>query len=343
MSIHVLEDSSIQASAAALVHHIHRPEWGTGMFVGEHARRRRYQFEDGKLRAFKEGFYHLLQPAETEASDAAGLLTTLTKKHDDALVRRQIEHRRRRGDLSAIRLVDQIRVFSDLYPGGFEDPLLIERSRTPEEGKRACKRHLDTALEHARVHLDPHRLHAAIQAGTHGAVLHHFVAVAKRTDLLAVGRDIKPLLAIAPTWHRELAARLFNLVLAASRHETADSESAFETAFEAWVGTLEAALETTPSWQLATAPAAFAAPKHHVLVQPTVFRLQTRWAAPTLCWSKAPASSRYLRLRDMADTVSEQLTKEGLVPRDRFDTGRFIWETLRLAGRKRLKELVSRG
>ncbi len=343
MSVHILEDSSHSMEAPAFVRHRRRPSWGTDMLVGEDGRRRRYQFEDGKLRAFKEGFFHLLEAMDDDEEDTSSLQSTLHKKHDAALARREISARRRSGDHTAIRLVDQFLVFRDIYPEGFEDPLFIERSRMPDPGKNTCKRHVDAAIELGAVHLDPAQLHATLQEGRHDAVLQHFLRVAMRTDLLAVGRDIKPLQGLDPAWHPELAVCLFNLVLAASkRAEPEDPTNKLEDALDAWVGTLEAALEEAPSWQLATAPAAFVAPDYHLVVQPTVFRLQARWSAPTLRWTDSPVGQTYVRLRDMADVVRDKLVEEGLQPRDHFDTARFMWETLRQRGRQRLKEIVLR-
>lgn len=342
MAVHLNEDSELAFPTPELVHHSRRPGWGTGMLVGEDGRRRRYQFEDGKLRAFKEGFFHLLVPVEPETSDARDLMSELEAKHDAALARKEISRRRHEGDLSAIRMVDQLQVFADIYPQGFDDPLFIERSREPEEGKRVCKRHVDAAIELGAIHLDPHRLHAAYSAGQHGAVVSHFLSVVQRTDLVAVGRDIKPLRALTPDWHAELSPALVNLTLAASRGpDEEDPDNPFEAAFDAWIGVLRAALDDAPSWQLATAPAAFVAPQRHVLVLPTVYRLQARWVAPTLRWTDAPFGRTYTRLQAMALQVRERLVEEGHAPRDQFDTGRFIWETLRQRGRQRLKAMVS--
>lgn len=82
------------------------------------------------------------------------------------------------------------------------------------------------------------------------------------------------------------------------------------------------------------------APERHVVVQPTVFKLQTRWSAPTLRWTAVPGAHCYLQLKKMTDSIRGSLVAQGYEPRDHFDVARFIWETLRLRGRQRLQELL---
>lgn len=342
----IYEDVANEAAETPqLVTHTRRPQWGIGMLVGEEAHRRRYQFEDGQLRVFREGFYQLLAPVDQDDSAAEELLSELGVQHEAALARKEISQRRREGDLTAIRMVDQIRVFTDLYPQGFEDPAFIEASRLPDEGKRACKRHVDAALDNARTRLDVHRLHKAVTAGQHEAVIADVIQALSRTDLVTVGRDLKPIKALEPKWSEEVSVAMFNLVLAASKSAEAETDDEYNEAFDHWIALLQDAFEgKAPSWQLATAPAALVAPEHHVLVQPTVFRLQARWVAPSLRWSDVPYARNYQRVRAMADRLRERLAEEPLPGvRDHFDTGRFIWETLRLKGRKHLEALLAAG
>ena len=47
-----------------LYRHTKRPEWGVAILAWERGGRRAYQFEDGRLRKFREGYYSLMKPVD---------------------------------------------------------------------------------------------------------------------------------------------------------------------------------------------------------------------------------------------------------------------------------------
>ena len=52
-----------------LYQHQARPQWGLAILAWEGRDKRRYQFQDGKLRTFKQGYYEKLTPVtETDGS-----------------------------------------------------------------------------------------------------------------------------------------------------------------------------------------------------------------------------------------------------------------------------------
>jgi nicotinamidase-related amidase len=54
---------------APLFRHVKRPEWGVGMLVWERDTARAYQFEDGRLRKIREGYYALLERTSMNSWD----------------------------------------------------------------------------------------------------------------------------------------------------------------------------------------------------------------------------------------------------------------------------------
>lgn len=57
----------------------------------ERPTKRGYQFEDGKLRLFKEGFYHLMKPVDRPADETMELVAQLDGKLARAKARRNAD------------------------------------------------------------------------------------------------------------------------------------------------------------------------------------------------------------------------------------------------------------
>ena len=50
-----------EAAAPKLYQHTKRPEWGLAILAWDRGSRRAFQFEDGKLRVFKQGYYEMVE------------------------------------------------------------------------------------------------------------------------------------------------------------------------------------------------------------------------------------------------------------------------------------------
>ena len=59
--------------------HSKRSQWGMSILVYEGEGQRRYQFQDGQLRTFKDGYYQLLEPV-VNPPDAAEIVAELESK-----------------------------------------------------------------------------------------------------------------------------------------------------------------------------------------------------------------------------------------------------------------------
>ena len=56
--------AELDSSSSLLYEHSRRPQWGLCILSSEDKTSRKYQFQDGRSRTFKEGFYHLLEAVE---------------------------------------------------------------------------------------------------------------------------------------------------------------------------------------------------------------------------------------------------------------------------------------
>ena len=68
----------------ALYAHTKGQKWGLAILAWERGPCRGYQFEDGVLRIFKEGFYEMLEEVDAPADKAARVIAELRRKLGDA-------------------------------------------------------------------------------------------------------------------------------------------------------------------------------------------------------------------------------------------------------------------
>jgi hypothetical protein len=72
---------AVHEAHAPLWTHSRRPQWGVGLLTAAGDGRRRLQFQDGRIRTFKEGFCHLLEPFDGSETAAAVVQEELERKH----------------------------------------------------------------------------------------------------------------------------------------------------------------------------------------------------------------------------------------------------------------------
>lgn len=299
-----------------LYRHVKRPEWGVAIMAWEKNGRRAYQFEDGRLRRFKEGYYSLMQPAgQVEESEAlvADLQAAIEAKRGSP--GKKLD--------PVAPFDDQIELFKHLYPEGFKDEKWIVDHRT--DG-RALKRHREPASRDTQEQLSKARCDELIADGRHDDLVEAALEILAGTDLVAL-RDVKTLRAMEEDERKEYAEILRDLL-----HGEAD----YGQRFKRYVEFLEEVLGGRPSWRLATALQALMFPDYHVCVRRSAFIRQAASIAPKAKYTKKPRRRSYANFRRVATAVQTRLEAADHEPRDLLDVYDFIWDTLRNAALEHL-------
>lgn len=312
---------------AQLFTHSKRPEWGAGLLTGEGRHRIILQFEDGKVRKMKEGFYHLLDPLDEGPAAAATLAEELERKYQQAL-RDQRELDRRTGT-PVMSFEDQLRVFRSLYPGGFEDPAYVDSVRVSDDGRRR-KHHRDPAIEEARELLSEERLAELIDHQDWTGVHKSAVQVLRHTDLCSPSKVVRPLAAMEPEYRRRFAEALVSVLYGAG--PLADR-------FREWILALDASGTVQVNWAMASVLPALVHPEQHLAVKWKTWRKQALTVRPSVFVRRLPTPGGYERVRDLALATQEKLEGLDMKPRDLLDVREFAWESLRPRGQKLLAEL----
>lgn len=311
--------------SVALYAHSKCPEWGMAILAWEAGPRRAYQFEDGKLRTFRKGYYEMMKEVDAPADRAALILAELQRKLGDAVPRAgqaPVKSKRK----PEMTFEEQIRVLRAQYPEGFADPQWL-RKRRGKDAKRRTKGHRDAAVADAKETLAEDVMNAAIEAGQFSDVHAAAVKVLTATNLVS-GAQLAPLADLPTGRHRSLALALRDLLY---------GEEAFALRFERFVAVLSLTSKRGPSWQLVTALPALVHPETEICVKPSSFDRQAAYMAPRLRLIPTPNGQLYRRLLEMATAVTTRLTDDGLAPADMLDVHDFIGETLKPSARKLLE------
>lgn len=311
-----------QLSETTLYTHSTRPQWGLAILAWEGRDKRRYQFQDGKLRTFKKGYYELMEPVDELDADARSTVRDL-KTMLGAARHRFVEDMHvpaETGQAATVTLDQQIAYFQTLYPEGFADPKYLADVRGEGDARRK-KRHRDAAVAEAREKLDRSALE------TPGAI-GRLIEVLGNTDLVPP-KDVKMLEDVPDGKEPLLRDALRDLLWG-------DEADSYGPRFRRWVDALTEATGKRPSWQLATAPSALVHPEEHVCVRPTALRMQAKTVAPDLRYRAKPHAKLYEQFLSVASIVKTRLEQRSLPPRDMIDVYELVWLTLR---RKALEEM----
>jgi len=306
-----------QPKAPLLYHHTKRPEWGLAIVAWERPEKRAYQFQDGQLRVFKDGFYQFLEEVDLPADQSAEVLASLGR----ALGRS--EKSRASGTRKATALIPlsaQIAYFREQFPEGFGDEAWLSGKRGSGAPRR-LKRHRDPAVAQAREALDKGVLDDLIAKDEHIKIIEALLAVLTKTDLVSTVK-LAPLSNLAEDRQAPVAEALRDLLY---------GDGAIVprlTRFNSWLA--------KGSWELVTAPLGLVHPDVHICVRQNVFKQQAQWMAPRMVHSTKPDGPGYERYLSMVGSIAEKLTAEGMPPRDLFDVFDFCYETLRPAVRASL-------
>lgn len=300
---------------SSLVRHTARPRWGRAVLAWDRGRKRGYQFEDGQLRVFAEGYFHMFEAA-APSEDAASVLASLSATTvAGAAGGKAIQ--------TPMLFEAQVGWLDENFEGGFAGAEWTKRHRGAETGRR-LKRHRDALIAAAKEKLAAGVLMAGIDKGDWAFVVAQFVAVLAASDLvtkkqLAVLRDATPT--------ERLARSLRDLL---------HGEGDFDERMRAAVITLCKEGAGKPSWPLFTAILAAWDPENHVFVRPSNMKEQAKVLGKRLKLDTVPRTSAYADCLSVARAAFESLAKRGHTPRDLFDVTDFMAATTKPSVRKTL-------
>jgi len=308
--------------------HTERPQWGVGLWVKEERSRRRVRFEDGEMRAFKKGFYHLLEPVDPDRADLDDVFEALADEQQQVIAERAAQQARAEKP-PVMTFAEQVAVFQALYDGGFDGDAYVDAART-RDGGSLCKRHVEEEMALAQQGLSKATLQQAIAEERFDDVVGTALGILERTTLVKPSKGHKLVAALAPDDHKAFALGLYRLLHGRDR---------FRKRFSAWVKTLRSSLPDAPSWPLATVFPALVFPDEHVCVKRRAFQLQALEIKPGTHITRKVNRRSYRRARRVARATREAMVEAGLTPRDLLDVRRFMWDTLRPKGQKLLDEM----
>jgi hypothetical protein len=302
-------------SEVQLYRHQCRQHWGIAALLWERDGKRGYQFSDGKMRVFKQGFYHLFETAEAPGDGSAKAVRRLAR-----LAR--ADHVTEATRLPTLR--DQISLFRRSYPKGFFGDAWMAKCRGVGARKRLkrLKRHRDAAVSDAH-RLDVSALAPLIQRHDYAVILDRLIEVLSATSLVPSSHIVK-LRKLSPS--RELSVAVSEWLACGPDDDDADRR------FNYLVRQLGAA----GTWPVVTALRGLIEPHDHVCVRPSVFAQQGKLLLTNFSAEQRPRYSAYVRYLHVANVVRDELTDAGLEPRDLLDVHDFMWETLRPAAREEL-------
>lgn len=302
---------------APLYRHSKRPEWGVAILAWERERSRAYQFEDGKLRKIRKGYYKLMEPAEN-----------LERAEQ---IRRNLRRVVNAGDDSDVKVIEavcpfsaQIELFTQLYPEGFEDPEWIEDHRRTDGS--ALKRHRSPIAAEAQEALSESRCEEAMESGGQVELTDIIADLLARTDLVPISHA-KALKGLDPEEKAQYAEAAVKLL---------HGEEPFEKRFKGYVDALKSIFDERPSWRAATVLAGLVYPQEHTVVRRSAFVRQAGSIAPTAKYSRRATVRSYKNFLRVATETRKRLKSAGHEPRDLLDVYDFIWDTLRTAALEHL-------
>jgi len=315
-------DPLAEMSDETLYRHKKRPEWGVAILAWEKEKRRAYQFEDGKLRKFKKGYYALMQPAKRVERPRDVLLSSLRA------AARSYKNTTPSTTLSpTCSFRDQVGLFAELYPDGFKGEKWIQEHRTPESG-RTLKRHRTPAVQKAQELLNQEASEAYLAEERYDELVAGIHELLSGTSLVPI-RSVKPLEGMEDDQAREFSLAVHGLL---------HGEEAYEARFKNYLEVLQEIYGGRPSWRVATALPALVFPEKQTCVRRSVYLRQAGSVMPAAKYTKKARPKAYGNFRRVAFAVKKRLEAEGHEPADLLDVHDFIWLTLRNAALDSIKD-----
>jgi hypothetical protein len=297
--------------------HTARTDWGAAVLAWERDGKRGYLFEDGELRIFKDGYFHLMKETDVPADRIATLIDSARQLVAADRPAAAPSRSKRRG----VTFDEQVTYFLANFPGGFAGDAWRAEHRAADG--RKLKRHREPTIERASKLLSAESLDGILE-GDIDKGLTKISKLFASTDLVPAAQARALAGADEPN-ARALISALRNLLW---------GEGAYGTRFSAWTEALTKVAGEAPTWMMATVPAAIVHPKDHLCVRATALRAQASSMAPRLRLSATPHPSLYDRALSMAIRVRDRLTEREQPPADLLDVHDFIRFTLSPRARK---------
>jgi len=284
-----------------------RDVWGYAILAFESDDRRGYQFQDGRLRVFKTGYYDLLEAVHPRPEGTPRIVANLK-----AMLAKTVDERvkpNKGSEKAALSFEDLVIVAKELFPEGFKNEEYLTKSRGVD-AKRRLKRHRNGAIADAQDRLAKNTF-SKLSPTEARDVLQNVLQV---TDLV----NAKQLLAVS-TLPNELLQELQEAVVGMLY-----GKGPYEARFERYVQVLERG--GTVSWELATAPSAMAQPDAHLWVKVTPMKRFLARFSPALQLTPRATGFSYSRLVTMGASLVEGLNNEGIEAQDFFDIAHLLSE-----------------
>lgn len=301
-----------------VVRHRKCASWGRGLLLWERDGKRGYQFEDGQVRTFAEGFFHLLEVDKTSDASVRNTLAGMNKTSSS---------RSSNNDTPSFGFEDQFTHFLIKYPGGFQGKDWLSKHRGRNQ-KRHLKRHRDAVIREASDLIGPKPVEGLLANDGFSELHDRIRIILEKTDLVP-----KRKLADFERLHvTDALGRAFAEVLATP---TLD-----RLKFDTLRTALASAGMKEPGWALVTSVMALVHPKDHTFVHPNIYALQGKLMGIDILIPSQPTAVTYERCRDMLLKVKERLEAEGQMPEDLLDVFDFAWVTLRPAEQEALANIA---
>ncbi|MBN4049457.1 hypothetical protein JYT86_00195 [bacterium AH-315-N03] len=310
----------MKAASSTLFRHTKRDAWGLSIILRKLDDRVQMQFQDGRIRTFKNGYYHLLDAVDRPLDVTRSIVRALAAMNDELAARAE-------DNATAVSMEEQQAYFRELFGGGFQDEEYASHHRG-DGRKKPLKRHRDALVKMAEA-LTQDELRAMLQAEGYAGIHAAAKKVIAMTDLVTV-KDRKAFAEMDEAHFEDFAHSLSAML---------HGQSQLARRFDAYCRMLERTIGRSPSWGLATVLLGATSPQEHVAVRTKVHSLQARWMAPGLAVSGHPMGLLYERLVQMTKAVEQRLTDAGFAPRDLLDVTDFMWATLRPKAQKRIEEV----
>jgi hypothetical protein len=307
-----------------LFKHTMRPNWGLAILAYEDDDKKAFQFEDGKVRLFKNEYLQLLQAVDTPVDQSARTLARLGNQTEEST-----DSKATKSKGQVLPIDAQIMYFSEKYPDGFAGAAWQAKHRGVGV-KRRLKRHRNPAIAEAQEFLNHDEMSRLMQAGEHAQIVARLVVTLEGCDLVS-----KKMASDVAVVYEERAIPLVQ-ALFVLLHGT---EQSLAVRFERWYTELQRVCHGKPSFSLATAPLALAKPEEHICVRRACFLRQAAWMAPRLASERAITGRNYQRWVEMAAQMRSVLDEAGLQVGDNLDIHDFISETMAPKSMARASEL----
>lgn len=321
---------SFDALDPCLYRHKKCKQWGLAIIAWERGDKRGYQFEDGRVRIFKKGFYKLFEEVEPP-EDAASDLVDELKNRLERSKRRAIRHEKKRGTSrpkAVYPFADQLRIFTTLYPQRFQDAAWTKGIRGIDAGRR-LKRHRQPVMDEACELLAAERMQMLIDQHRHPEIVRSCIELLESTSLVTRSQ-LEVLRRLNNNAQRDFATTLYDLLY---------DDSILARRFDRFVQVLRTVDSRGPSWQLATVFGALVKPDEHVCVHPSTFRKQAASLKPELDLPKEVSALAYRGVLDLVNATRKALNDKGIEPADLMDVKDFVWQTLRPSAKKILDDI----